>query len=346
MDDLLEDADFAASELCTSLRAAPLGFVDVGARDGVHELVWPLAGATAVLGFEPDPEECARLNAATASGSPWAACAFEPVALVAEEGIGVLHVLTAPTNSSLRPPNPALTARYEMVKWRPVARRPVPTTTLDAVLFGRRANEAHWGEMLKLDTQGTEYEILAGARRTLAERTVVVVTEVSFCELYQGQRLFSEVELLLRATGFSFYGFTTMHHRSRRALDKRREAGRERPFQADAVFFRDPLPGGPSGPARGARGRQVVFVAALLLGYHDFALELVRDTWAGFEAERLAAVVHRRAALRPEAELADVLVLAARMRADPVRAPVELGRFVDRRRARCDYDDVPQASGR
>src|SRR5262249_27536117 len=150
-----------------------------------------------------------------------------------------------------------------------------------------RKAQKNWGEFIKLDTQGTEFEILQGARKTLKARTVAVLAEVEFCQAYAGQRLFSEVELLLRSLGFSFYGFTTFHVRSRKLLEKSREGGRERAFYADAVFFKDPLPGGPPGAALSERGQRLLFCCALLLGYHDFALELALETWAkGPEAAR------------------------------------------------------------
>jgi FkbM family methyltransferase len=347
---LLNDPDFARSAPGVSLLRDPLGFVDVGARGGVHELASPLAGATAVLGFEPEPEECARLRADVAAASPWARCDFEPVALGEHDGTAELHLLTAATNSSLRPPNAALTRRYAMVKWQVTGTLPLRTTTLDAVLFERRAREPFWGEMLKLDTQGTEYEILRGAARTLRERATAVVCEVSFCELYAGQRLFSEVELLLREQGFSFYGFLTFHHRSRKALDKRVEASRERALYADAAFLRDPLPGGPRAAGEpapddicplGERRLHSLFAAALLLGFNEFALELALATWAsGAEARRIEALVKRWSARPPRHALDDALELAARVCSRPDLANVEVGRFVDRRRELCDYDDV------
>ena len=97
------------------------------------------------------------------------------------------------TNSSLRAPNQRFVDRYAMTKWHEVGQSPIETTTLDDVLFSRRAAEPDWGEAVKIDTQGTEYEILLGARRTLQERTLFLCVEVSFCELYCGQRLFSDV---------------------------------------------------------------------------------------------------------------------------------------------------------
>ena len=48
----------------------------------------------------------------------------------------------------------------------------------------------------------------------------------------------------LREWDFSFFGFTHLATRSRKGLDKHNTLGRERALWADAVFFKDPLPGG------------------------------------------------------------------------------------------------------
>ena len=341
IDHLLVNPDFASSSVAATLRDAPLGFVDVGARGGVHEVVEPLAGLTAVLGFEPDREECDRLRSELGRGSPWARYEIEPYALSAMETEATLHLLEAPTNHSLRGPNRAFTERYGMTKFVEVGRSTLQTRTLDSILFGRRAKEPVWGEFLKLDTQGTELEILRGAERTVRERTVAVLSEVSFCEIYSGQALFSEVELWMRERGFSFYGFTSFHARSRKLLDKRTESGRERALYADAAFLRDPLAGSSVHLKLSPRALQVLFSCALLLGYLDFALELARETFAPEEASLLERVVRREADSPPEVAFEAALELAERVRRSPERASVEVGRFVDGRRQSCDYDDVP-----
>lgn len=338
MNELLDDPDFAKTRLRALLCRGPLGFVDIGARGGVHPFVEPLAGATAVLGFEPDRPEARRLQSVLRRG-PWARAELEPAALGGVEGPAILYRLSANTNDSLRPPNEALTRRYRMVKWREIGRTPLRTTTLDSVLFGRRAKQPHWGEFLKLDTQGTEHEILEGARRTLKERTVAVVCEVEFCALYAGQRLFSDVELLLRNQGFSFYGFTAFAFRGRKFLDKTRERGRERALHADAVFFKDPLPGG-GAPDLSPRGRAIVFVCAALMGFHDYAVELARDLWSGPEARRLEAAVRRRAAVPPANSAAELAEAAGRASRDPERAHFALAGLVDRYRLQFSYDEL------
>ena len=340
LNELLQDPLFARSAPGATLRAKPLGFIDIGARGGVHEVVEPLAGVTAVLGFEPDKAECERLRTELAAGSPWAACEIEPWALAAGDGEASLFVLSSPVNSSLRPPNPDFIDRYKMTGFDQVGRIPLQTASLDKLLFGARSTEDYWGEFIKIDTQGTEFEILEGAGRTLAERTVAILSEVEFFEMYQGEKLFSEIEIFLRGHGFAFHGFD-VHFRSRKLLDKHKAAGRERAFFADAVFFKDPLRGGRSRAPLSERGNHVLFSCALLLGYYDFALQLALETWAtGEEAGRIESLVRNQAASVASRAYRDALELAERVRANPDLANLEVGRFVDRRRYLSDYDDI------
>src|SRR5205823_5272419 len=148
-----------------------------------------------------------------------------------------------------------------------------------SILATRYSNQPQFGEFIKLDTQGTEYEILTGAKETLSDRTVALLVEVWYCQVYDSQKLFSDIELFLRSLGFSFYG-ASVHYRSRKFLDKRRHITKERPLWADAVFLKDPLPGGYSCVQLTERQVHVLFVCSMLLGFFDFALELARTTWA------------------------------------------------------------------
>jgi hypothetical protein len=223
-----------------------------------------------------------------------------------------------------------------MEKWREIRRTDLTTTTLDEVL-ARKASAVPWGEMIKVDTQGTEFEILDGARRTLRERTCFLCIEVSFCELYRGQKLFSDVEKLLRDLGFSFYGFDRVFNRSRKALDKRDEWGRERMIQADAYFMRDP--GDRPTDPRGRREVAVTAVGAFIAGYHDLALELVGAI--GPDADAFAREVRRQAALSAGDAVSAVENLNEAVHADPKHANVHVGKFVDERRRRNDYYDMP-----
>ncbi len=345
LDSLTRHPDFAATAAAAALARQPLGFVDVGARGGAHPLVRPLAGRVGVLAFEPDPEALQALEAEAGTGTPWARFRIEPTALAGTAGPVPLHLLAVPTNHSLLPPNPDFIRRYGMEKFERIGLCVVPATTLDAVLFDQpgaveRDDGLPWGEFLKLDTQGSEYEVLTGAERTLRERTVAVLCEVSFFETYRGQKLFSEVELFLRARGFSFFGFTHLARRSGRRLDKRVELGREREWWADAVFFKDPLPGGPPVTLT-PRQTAMLTVMALLTGYFDYALELNDGDGQASERAALARLVHALAHQPPQRAVAAVHALAATVTDHPAEATVALGRVADERRGLFDYRDVP-----
>src|SRR3954468_13438292 len=106
VDEIWLNADFQKTSIAETLSAQPMGFVDVGARGGVHDLVAPLAAGTAVLAFEPDARAFEELTAlARSKNVPWARMEVMPVALAERRGPGTLYLCSAPTNHSLRPVN-------------------------------------------------------------------------------------------------------------------------------------------------------------------------------------------------------------------------------------------------
>jgi FkbM family methyltransferase len=340
---LADDPLFADTDVGRGLAAEPLGFIDVGARGGVHDLVAPLARSVAVLGFEPDPPACDEMNALMARERIWARGLCLPTALADKEGPATLHLCAAPTNHSLLPINQEFVTRYRMDKFAQTGAFPLQAERLDTVLAARPAGEPNWGEFMKIDTQGTEYEILEGSRRTLAERTSALFVEVEFCEIYAGQKLFSDLERFLRDEGFAFFGFHSTHERSRKMLDKKRYIGRERLLHADAIFFKDPLESRQA--AMPPRQRHVAFACALLCGFFDFALELIEAGLAGAtDAERkaLTALVEKLAGFPPQEAAKSALALAEEVRANPSNANLRVGRFVDARRAICNFEDVQE----
>ncbi len=227
----------------------PLGFVDIGARGGMHPLIESIAEHVSVLGFEPDKDACAQVDSCL------------PVALSDVNGPAVLWRCAASTNDSLRPINKRFVDRYNMVKFAQTGWEVVKTQTLDAMLI----DLPEQGEFLKLDTQGTEYEILLGAHNTLNSRAAAIYCEIEFAQIYEGQKLFSDIEGLVRDYGFSFIGFDNMSYRSRTPWK-----GRERLLHADALFIKDPLE-----HTMSERQKQVAAMACLLCGYDDFANEIM-----------------------------------------------------------------------
>jgi len=333
---------FLETSVFKTLDSQPLGFIDIGVRGGIQELIEPIAKNVAALGFEPDEEEASKLSSDPEISASWAEFCLELTALSDKKRKAEMQLFNWPYNNSLLPPNEAFVGRYEMQeKWSKVGTEKIEADTLDNILFKVRKDEQYWGEFIKSDAQAAEYEILSGSKRTLSERTVALVIEVYFCEVYKGQKLFSEIEQLLRHHGFTFYGFHTMHTRSLGQLDKAKHVGRERVMYADAVFFKDPLPGAAFNEELTTRQLHILFICALILGYYDFALELATKTWAkGKEIDNIISLINDLSNVEPESTAKEVETLLQTIKNNPEIANIYVGKFVDKQRLYFDYDDV------
>ena len=326
---------FKKTPVFKALQDMPFGFIDVGARGGIHTIIDPVRDLTAVMGFEPNEEEQKRLLKEV-DGSGYAAYEVEAQALAEREKDANLYLLEAPTNDSLLSPNEFIGKRYDMPKFVQVGKTELRTTKLDTILFKERAAQEFWGEFIKLDTQGSEFDILAGSKKTLQDRCVSLIIEVEFFRLYENQNLFSEVEKFLRTLGFSFYGFSDMFRRSRRQIDKKIIRGCERLQHADAVFFKDPY--NEDEVEISTRQKYVLFLSAMLLGYYDFALEIAEKEWGG--RENVQQMINTFAYSDPADAIQDVEDVLAQMKKDPENANIYLGKFLDKRRMQFDYNDI------
>jgi FkbM family methyltransferase len=210
--------------------------VDIGAMllEGVVD---PLArlnklGRLSVIGFEPLPAECEKLNALALPGRR-----YLPYA-VADGNRRRFFVTNTGMTSSLLQPNLKLAQRFNnLAELMQVVSTPdVDTVRLDDVHEIR----AQGCDLLKLDTQGSEAEILAHASETL-KRCLIVQTEVEFVPLYEEQPLFAEVDQLLRSRGFMFHRFLGMAGRTYSPLmvNGNPNAALSQMLWSDAVYVPD-----------------------------------------------------------------------------------------------------------
>src|SRR5579862_950380 len=116
--------------------AAPLLVVDVGARGGI-EWFWRVFGdAIRIIAFEPDAQECARLQAEAPANTT-----YLPVALGAKQEKRILQVARFSAASSFYPNDPQWCGRFEVGDSLVVeSKSEVETTTLREALAGRRAD--------------------------------------------------------------------------------------------------------------------------------------------------------------------------------------------------------------
>ena len=164
--------------------------IDVGANIGqfayMAHVAWP---DVPIHSFEPDPDAFATLSAN--AGRFGIAGTRHAAAVSSASGRAVLHVQKDRVNNSLLPRTgePA------------VADIEVACVTLDAALASgvapRRA-------LLKLDTQGTEIAVLAGATATVSGCAAVLV-EAAVQPAYEGAAFLGDLVHALRDQGFVLF---------------------------------------------------------------------------------------------------------------------------------------------
>ena len=170
--------------------------LDVGAGQGWYGAGLRECGyCERIISFEPLPTSYEALCRKACQDQAWRT---ENVALGCEAGECVIHVAGNLASSSFLP----MAERH--VRAAPQAAYSgecvVSRATLDAcagslLVSGDRV-------MLKLDVQGYEKEVLAGAPATLRSVDLLDI-ELSFCTLYEGQPSFPEMIAYLYEAGFT-----------------------------------------------------------------------------------------------------------------------------------------------
>lgn len=188
------------------------------------------ANRARIVGFEPDPGECERLNEVYGDSHR-----FIP-AFVGNGREATYHQTSWVATGSLFEPNIALLEKFADLAdlFTPVSQVRVATTRLDDV--------ADLGDVdfLKIDVQGCELDVFRNATSVL-QQVLVIQTEISFVEMYKNMPLFADVDAFLRKSGFRYHridGFGARPFKSSPAqLDTLVE--NQQQLWTDAIYVRD-----------------------------------------------------------------------------------------------------------
>jgi FkbM family methyltransferase len=196
------ESDWLVHEAETAgLNLFPPGFagqikhvVDVGANVGQWSgMVLDCLDIETLTIIEPGPAAFAELQKRFGSD---ARITLHNVAIGAEEGIGRLKVTRDPTGASLLQP------REEMKtlvggNWTVTSEVEARVTMLDQLLKDRKEIS-----LLKIDVQGAEKAVLAGAKATLG-KTKFLLVELNYMPQYEGGSWLGELhEILVHEYGF------------------------------------------------------------------------------------------------------------------------------------------------
>ena len=210
-----------------------INVVDIGANPINGDAPYkPLldAGLVHIYGFEPNPDALARLNAAKGENETYISSA------VYDRSPQELKVCGSSGMTSLLEPNANLLSYlHGFPEWGKVKERiSIPTVRLDDV------SEIDNVDYLKIDIQGAELEVFRNGTDRL-RNCLVIHTEVEFLPMYEGQPLFSEVEMFLREQGFTFHRFEPLVSRivQPMLINNNIYGELSQVTWADAVFIKD-----------------------------------------------------------------------------------------------------------
>jgi FkbM family methyltransferase len=237
-----------------AFRSAPVTILDVGARGGINE-EWLVFGQDLrVICFEPDEEECKRLQAqsmlANESGPR---LQYVPTALGGTTGGATLYEARLPASTSLYRTRMSYFDRFvNGDNGVVVGERQVQVQTLDEAC---RRHDIGAVDFMKLDVEGAELDVLNGGAAFLRTACVLgVLSEIRFHRAINGSPPFASLDAFMESKGFSLFNLHVNRH-SRRALpypqrgDYRLPSGeRVMAFtthgqmqDGDALYFRDLL---------------------------------------------------------------------------------------------------------
>lgn len=169
---------------------------DVGANVGdVAGRYLRLFPGSAVICFEPFPEVAELL---TRRFSDCSRVSVEPYALSDSRGTKTLYVSETSVMNSLHEP-------LDFPRWGfdPQNTISVTAETLDDYCA---ENNVRSIDILKMDVQGSEFEILTGASNLLAENRIeLVYTEWQIVPFYQGQHLQQDLTVFLKQYDYSLF---------------------------------------------------------------------------------------------------------------------------------------------
>jgi len=198
--------------------------IDIGANTGQFGRALRQAGYRGrIVSLEPLGSAFAALSASAASDPSWT---VQRAAVSAEAGTLQINVAGNSVSSSVLPMLDRHAAAAPGSRY--VATEDVPATTVDDLVDEHGLDPAR--TLLKIDVQGYEMSVLAGATKTL-DQFVAVRTEMSLAPLYEGQALLPEILAHLNGHGLDLWfleeGFE--------------EPGTGRLLQLDGMFFRRAL---------------------------------------------------------------------------------------------------------
>lgn len=213
-----------------SLKECPVAVVDVGASGGLSPRWENITPHFLAILFEPDQKAYEGLTA-----QPGKNYIILNSALADTCGEAEFYSCRSQGASSVRLPNyPVLEKFPEAGRYEITAQTKIKTDTLQSLLEKNGIADI---DFIKVDTQGSELDILKGAGKLL-EDVIGLEVEVEFIPIYMEQPLFCEVNGFITDFGFQLYDMNRYFWKRTAARYVANTRGQL--IFGDALYFKSP----------------------------------------------------------------------------------------------------------
>lgn len=212
----------------TDFRQQPFVIYDAGAAGSIYPLLPDeRLGLWQAFGFEPMPTSYTELCGRYANT---AGISIHNTALSDRDGTGTFRAFSSVATSS------SLNANTLMYETGEAAFDEITVTCQRMDTFCRESG-APGPDFIKLDTEGTELQVLHGAGDLLAAGCLGVISEIKFLPFAANTTSFADLDSLLRQRGFVLFDLQTA--RTTRAVGDRFGGKKGAIDSAYVLYFRD-----------------------------------------------------------------------------------------------------------
>ena len=257
------------------IQKSPIQIVDVGARSGLEDNLLFVAEntKTKILAFEPEPIEYSRLLSSKPPN-----LTLLNTALFSQSGNITLYVTKDPGLTSVYKPKfdylKSIETEIAFKDYTINKEIKFDASTLD---YEAKNNQFEQADFIKLDTEGSEVDILLGAEELLRSSVIGVESEISYVQLREDQLTFSNMLDYLAKMDFHIFDVRNRHQK--RPIGQTFGKRKGQLIYCDALFFKtiEGLEKILAKLSNQEQKRDKIYNTLVLIssyGYYDYAFEI------------------------------------------------------------------------
>ena len=258
----------------------PIVLIDIGAVGNPPSHWLPLKDRIHLIGFEPNQEECKKLNEA---GCGYRESEFLPYAIGEKNEYRTFYITKYHECCSLLKPNLEWLHRFDYGSLFDLNRTiEVETLSLDSI---EKLSDLRI-DALKIDAQGNELPILKGSESIL-ENIFLVEVESGLHKNYEQETTFEELCPFLKEKGFTCMEVFTHPPKKRNNVASKWNASKGQAMACESIWVRDLIKSENSFVhSLGKSEFLSILSLCWLFGYSDYALELIDNQILGSLLEK------------------------------------------------------------